>query len=727
MSNTWEMASALLEGEKARREEVVAAICRRKGMTPEQVRMVYEMAKEHMCRHLADKGTLPTESTRYFAWLKDENMWDFSCNYVYRGRLLRYPVWRANFALIGKGEDSPPLPYERAPRAEDPERAVEMLAFRAKFVLRASRQVVTEAARPAAIKRDGLDKDFAAVSDFVLSPRFGCLAEAELLGVVEDAAAEFVRLRVQQLIAKQAEIEEFVGAAASSSVPRVAYLQSPSASGKSSTLIIHLLSLFRKQQESEIKSQLRASVEGEVFFTSFIDPLIRDPRDPGEGIPAIDVLLMSPHVSSRTVTAFERLAFPHIVYIEIPDNDPVPTIEVIDLLVIDCASEAVLFDARTDQMVVAERVMERNEVDRALSWARKVLNPGSTRVVASLDPEHLHRVADPPGAAWNADLPLLVLRMFDLFPRRKLESQPMRPPPDMSAFIETVIRLRNMGLVETTGDGPRWANTGERGIRADEPRESALGEQDPNVKRVLIRMAAISTVGVRAFCRFASFNEIRPPESAPLRLQLPKVKSEHARRRRSRNRLDRIFRTTTTNYNNVNNNNNVIIANMAGRYESRGRQLLDERAGKMKELVTAMRGGLERDEDIEVGYQELKSKLEKYDDDDHRHRVVLGNCCANNREITDAIEQAMDSWTDARGHLMNEVFLREMDNYRDTIFAHALMLTAADDTAQPKIQPWSVLPNWTEDRNQRLPDPPSPVGAMELVSMFFRNALGERP
>ncbi|XDG01562.1 hypothetical protein ABKA04_001177 [Annulohypoxylon sp. FPYF3050] len=345
--------------------------------------------------------------------------------------------------------------------------------------------------------------------------------------------------------------------------------------------------------------ELRASVYGELFFASLIDLLAHYSRDPIERIPMIDVLLMSPHRSQRTVSAFERVV--HLVQnIEVPDTarhlnthirpniqdnienivediysrdnrsvvvivgknprnvgghvttkisglttigsrtfatggllwiDPEADIclslPTINFLVVGCVSKAALFDTNTSQVVVKNRPLEMNEISRVLSWARNTDTPSSVRIVLDQSAENLNRLADPPSTAWNSNLPWLVLELIGLFRDRKLEHLPIRPPPDPSAFLETISRLYKMGLVGKT-ERRKLSNTVngtsalsairfmrkaarfpcQIDIHAARLIASARSEQGPRVRRVLLRLAAISIVGTKNFC---GLTDERPP------------------------------------------------------------------------------------------------------------------------------------------------------------------------------------------------------------------------
>ncbi|KAI1477373.1 hypothetical protein F4774DRAFT_412087 [Daldinia eschscholtzii] len=189
---------------------------------------------------------------------------------------------------------------------------------------------------------------------------------------------------------KQREIEEFVKKGLKSTESTVAYLTSPHASGKSTTLISHIIKMIlqyapddpsprfiyvlpreveknlareyledvifqMKQQDTLSKDfclstydeffdvtskpdwkwpkrvtivadvELRSSVEGEIFF-GLLAGMVHKKREP-----ILSVLLMSPHRSQRTVTAFQKV-IDRVQDITVPEVIPGLNIKYIDEL-----------------------------------------------------------------------------------------------------------------------------------------------------------------------------------------------------------------------------------------------------------------------------------------------------------------------------------------------------------------------------------------------------------
>ncbi|KAI4864217.1 hypothetical protein F4820DRAFT_470840 [Hypoxylon rubiginosum] len=361
--------------------------------------------------------------------------------------------------------------------------------------------------------------------------------------------------------------------------------------------------------------ELRASVAGEIFFGKLAE-LVRKNK------PAVNLLLVSPHRSLRTLRAFQEIVGT-VCEIVVPDANPqlrVKTIEghdwmdkaarladdvlrkdkdakvffgmsdasylfsylarqataevtfvnqlnvddlknlvkdrvlVVDpelsvsahthglrLVVSQCTAESVMFDTATSQLLQRERAMTLREVEQEQSWAFKTSSePEDVEVYVAM-PEnryrHLKRSCDPWSPAWNVHLPWLALRIFSTWPDTNTGDLPIRRPPDVFAFSETIGRLARMGLLQQDKDGKgkysctrlgvhafswmnMWTHIGANAtyqlqVHAAYLLAVATTKKDPpKVVRVLIRLAVISAAGIGNFCAIADPARGRPSASA---------------------------------------------------------------------------------------------------------------------------------------------------------------------------------------------------------------------
>ncbi|KAI0879775.1 uncharacterized protein GGS22DRAFT_176782 [Annulohypoxylon maeteangense] len=204
------------------------------------------------------------------------------------------------------------------------------------------------------------------------------------------------------------------------------------------------------------------------------------------------------------------------------------------VLAFDYMSESTVLDTASGHTVKAERYLDRDEVERALSWALKTEEPHEVRIITNLSPairDQMPRSDERHDPAWNEDLPFLILTLLETFRDRPLKDLLMRRAPDDFAFTEMLLRLEMSQLVIQKNDLGIWALT-KVGMEAYllmvhsliEPAFEApvdiyvanllarvTFEEDVKVKRVLIRMAAIALVEIPSLC-----NPSRPRSSVSL-------------------------------------------------------------------------------------------------------------------------------------------------------------------------------------------------------------------
>ncbi|KAI1774833.1 hypothetical protein F4818DRAFT_416866 [Hypoxylon cercidicola] len=359
--------------------------------------------------------------------------------------------------------------------------------------------------------------------------------------------------------------------------------------------------------------ELRATVAGEIFFGKLLELVKKNE-------PVVNLLLVSPHQSARTKSAFEQVVG-QVHEIEVPNINPqlqVHTIEGndwkeqvaglveqvyranteakifvgtsdggyidpiahkndkeivhlkgpnvnglheafagkerifaidpevavsaptdnLELVISEGTTRAVLFDTMTSQLVACKRSMTRREIELEQSWALKTSlhreDVGIYMVTANNKRPNI--TTDPWSRAWNVHLSWLTLRIFSTWPDTNPGDLPIRRPPDVLAFTETMNRLVVMGLLEQDLEGKgRYSTTilGGRALRwmtwwATLPLNAtdqlqvhtayllavaSMKQDPPNVIRVLIRLAAITACGISKFC-VSNSKRGRPSRSA---------------------------------------------------------------------------------------------------------------------------------------------------------------------------------------------------------------------
>lgn len=206
---------------------------------------------------------------------------------------------------------------------------------------------------------------------------------------------------------------------------------------------------------------------------------------------------------------------------------PVPGLR---FLAIDNLVYTPVIDIGTGGVVMAKRRLNKAEY---LRWACLAVKsrPDNPKFVYILDnlqkpSQKSHErwtLEDSP--AWTEDLSYLVLSLVHYFDGQFLHKVPCRQPPDSHAYYDANLRLRLNGLLGRTDDVSRgaWALTkvGTRVLthlsgqmisdlknidsvpilkyHAAHIMARAELAEDPNVKRVLIRMAAFAQIAIRRF------------------------------------------------------------------------------------------------------------------------------------------------------------------------------------------------------------------------------------
>ncbi|KAI1411325.1 hypothetical protein F5Y13DRAFT_191263 [Hypoxylon sp. FL1857] len=200
-------------------------------------------------------------------------------------------------------------------------------------------------------------------------------------------------------------------------------------------------------------------------------------------------------------------------------------------------SRSLLFDRVTGQLVNCTREMSLYEMELQTSWAFKTTtDPEDVRILQLMTAaklKSLKRSKDPWGPAWNVHLSLLTLRILRMWPRRILAHLPMRQPPDRFAVSDMIHKLVIMGLAKEHYDDEnrgRYSLTTMGQCALDAMNQSEVananihlhaayllatavhnkGKLSDKVVRVLIRMAAISAVGIGAFCAINTQIQARP-------------------------------------------------------------------------------------------------------------------------------------------------------------------------------------------------------------------------
>ncbi|KAI0890889.1 hypothetical protein F4806DRAFT_484940 [Annulohypoxylon nitens] len=215
---------------------------------------------------------------------------------------------------------------------------------------------------------------------------------------------------------------------------------------------------------------------------------------------------------------------PSRVYWVDPEADLTLALPRIDVLLISCVCESSVFDKGTSQVLVRQRYLDQNEVNRALSWALKTQRPDRVPVVVNIRPSELDRRDELIGAAWNSDMSWLLLELLALSPDVPLADLPTRVLPDPPAVMETLFRMYLMWMLSRPTAVANAFNLSAQGsvaaavmraardsdtfpcemdVHAARIAANVVEEKDVNVQRVLLRMAVISCVGLSAF-RLAS-------------------------------------------------------------------------------------------------------------------------------------------------------------------------------------------------------------------------------
>ncbi|KAI6083290.1 hypothetical protein F4821DRAFT_263026 [Hypoxylon rubiginosum] len=358
--------------------------------------------------------------------------------------------------------------------------------------------------------------------------------------------------------------------------------------------------------------ELRASVDGEIFFGRLAELVQKND-------PIVNLLLVSPQRSHRTIKAFERVAG-RVQEIVVPNVNPqlrvksieghdwmdkaaaivdqvlradqearvfvgmsdpryleqylaqkgTAEVELVDrsnvdnlkdlikerviavhpelnmsastdnlrLVISQCTAESVIFDKAMGQLLECERELSLKEIEQEQSWALKTsLDLDDVDVYVAISKKQYKAAKnpnDPWSPAWNVHLPWLTLRLFQTWPDIKLGHLPIRHPPDVPAFSETVRRMYTMGFLErdegrfsTSMLGrhavywmDRWAQLGASATHQMQAHAAYLlavasKKQDtPNVVRVLIRLGLISARGIGMFCTIANPAKGRPSDEA---------------------------------------------------------------------------------------------------------------------------------------------------------------------------------------------------------------------
>ncbi|KAI1374720.1 hypothetical protein F4677DRAFT_446985 [Hypoxylon crocopeplum] len=279
--------------------------------------------------------------------------------------------------------------------------------------------------------------------------------------------------------------------------------------------------------------ELRASAFEEIFFGLLME-LARNET--------LNIFLMAPHRSPRTISAFQRVTGPiaHRAIISTCDSvDLVGTFE--DSEIGEITSSNVALSMKHDGNQSSTDPVQIFAVDPELgpalvnvSGVRLLVSYGTTQWVVfdkSTSQLLLKRKPDgkavehcvmmsetsykkllvlngPWGPAWNAHMSLLVLWICDMWPGWRYDDMPVGDPPDKFALDETVRRLQMTGFLTRSGAGRgagmRLTREGEHALEL--MRESpdrvdihvasllvAARSEKPRVQRALVTMAAISS------------------------------------------------------------------------------------------------------------------------------------------------------------------------------------------------------------------------------------------
>lgn len=188
------------------------------------------------------------------------------------------------------------------------------------------------------------------------------------------------------------------------------------------------------------------------------------------------------------------------------------------------------WDVASGQIVTKTTRFTKSDLDREKSWLRKAGGSaqGFCLELTEAEMRNLHTTQDPWCPAWNGDIMWTVLSIFSVYPNEEdfLFSIPLPAMQDRHAVAETIKRLVIMGCIEDNGNGS-YSVTKLGGLALSLRDMNNYRDLDlhvamffarasnkdlpVNVRRVIIRLAAIIAVDVQKFIDIEIIDGSLPP------------------------------------------------------------------------------------------------------------------------------------------------------------------------------------------------------------------------